>query len=120
MSEEAESIVARCHCGQVSIDLPRRPEEVTHCNCSLCSKTGFQGIYYRPEEVVVTGSADPYVRTDLTEACLTNWHCGRCGCATHWTGLGAYAAGRLGVNARLLDQKLLDGVPIKQVDGASW
>ena len=23
--------------------LPRKPDEVTHCNCSLCTKTGFQG-----------------------------------------------------------------------------
>ncbi len=117
---DGEAIVARCHCGQVSIDLPHRPDEVTQCNCTLCRKTGFQGIYYRPEEVVVHGSVDPYVRTDLDEGCLTNWHCSRCGCATHWTGLGEHAAGRMGVNARLLDVALLDGLPVKQVDGASW
>ena len=118
--KDGEAIVARCHCGQVSIDLPRGPDEVTQCNCSLCRKTGFQGIYYRPEEVTARGSVDPYVRTDLDEACLTTWHCSRCGCTTHWTGLGAHADGRMGVNARLLDEKLLDGVPFKSVDGASW
>ena len=95
--EAGERIVARCHCGQVAIDLPRRPEEVT-----------------------VSGAVDPYVRSDLDEACLTNWRCGRCGCATHWTGLGAYAEGKMGVNARMLDEKLLDGLPVKLVDGASW
>ena len=118
--EVGEGIVARCHCGQVAIDLPRRPDEVTQCNCSLCRKTGFQGIYYRPEEVTVSGAVDHYVRSDLDEACLTNWRCGRCGCATHWTGLGAYAEGKMGVNARMLDEELLDGLPVKQVDGASW
>ena len=115
-----EAIVARCHCGRVSIELPHLPDEVTQCNCSLCRNTGFRGIYYRPEEVAVTGTVDPYVRTDLDEACLTTWHCGRCGCTTHWTGLGEHAEGRMGVNARLLDDELLDGLPVKQVDGASW
>ena len=121
MSEDGDgAIAARCHCGQVSIELPRRPSEVTQCNCSLCRKTGFLGIYYQEDEIGVTGSVDPYVRSDLDEACLTNWHCPRCGCATHWTGLGVHAGKRVGVNARLLDKALLDGVPVKQVDGASW
>lgn len=117
---DGEAIVASCHCGQVSIDLLCPPVEVTQCNCSLCRKTGFRGIYYRPEDVTVRGVVDPYVRADLAEACLTTWHCGRCGCTTHWTGLGPYAAGRMGVNARLLDIRLLDGLPVKQVDGAVW
>jgi hypothetical protein len=115
-----ETLVARCHCGDVAITLPRPPEEITHCNCSLCRKTGFLGSYYRPDEVMVSGEVDPYVRTDLDEACLTNWRCRRCGCVTHWTGLGAYADGRMGVNARLLDQAVVKGLPVKQVDGASW
>ena len=114
------TLVARCHCGDVAITLPRPPDEVTQCNCSLCRKTGFMGIYYEPYEVAVRGKVDPYVRTDLDEACLTNWRCSRCGCATHWTGLGQYAEGRMGVNARLLDPDLLKDVPVKQVDGASW
>jgi hypothetical protein len=116
----SEAIVARCHCGQVAITLPALPDEITQCNCSLCSKTGFMGIYYRPEDVAVTGEVEPYVRSDLDEACLTNWRCSHCGCATHWTGLGQYAEAKMGVNARMLDAALLDGVPVKQVDGASW
>ena len=115
-----ETIVARCHCGDVTIVLPHAPTEITECNCSLCRKTGFRGIYYAPADVRVSGDVDPYVRTDLEEACLTNWRCRRCGCATHWTGLGPYADGKMGVNARMLDEALLDGIPVKAVDGASW
>jgi hypothetical protein len=120
MDGGGEALVARCHCGQVTITLPRRPDEISQCNCSLCSKTGFMGIYYRPDEVVVTGELDPYVRSDLDEACLTNWRCRHCGCATHWTGLGQYAEGRMGVNARMLHPAALKGVPVIPVDGASW
>ena len=120
MEGAGEALVARCHCGQVTITLPRRPDEIRQCNCSLCSKTGFLGIYYRPDEVVVAGELDSYVRSDLEEACITNWRCSHCGCATHWTGLGRYADGRMGVNARMLDSSLLEGVPLKPVDGASW
>nr|WP_294846883.1 GFA family protein [uncultured Sphingomonas sp.] len=115
-----EKLVARCHCGQVAITLPYVPDEVSQCNCSLCRKTGFMGIYYRPDEIAVSGDVDAYVRRDLDEACLTNWRCRHCGCPTHWTGLGQYADARMGVNARMLDTGVLDGVPVKAVDGASW
>jgi hypothetical protein len=114
------AIVARCHCGQVAITLPHLPDEVSQCNCGLCSKTGFIGIYYDPDQVIVTGAVDGYVRSDLDEPCLTNWRCSHCGCATHWTGLGQYAADRMGVNARLLDADVLKGLPVRPVDGASW
>lgn len=118
--EGSPALVASCHCGQVALTLPQVPDEVSQCNCSLCSKSGFLGIYYRPDEVMVTGDVDPYVRSDLAEACLTIWRCSHCGCPTHWTGLGRYAAGRMGVNARMLDGAVLERVPVKQVDGASW
>ena len=48
----------RCHCGACRIIVPRPPESVTQCNCSLCSKTGFQGIYFAPEVVTVEGEFD--------------------------------------------------------------
>ena len=120
MTAGGDVLVARCHCGQVAITLPHKPDEVSQCNCSLCRKSGFMGIYYRPEDVIVSGDVVPYVRDDLDEACLTNWRCSHCGCATHWTGLGKYAEDRMGVNARMLDADVLKGVPVKQVDGASW
>ena len=40
------AIVATCHCGRATIRLPRTPEQVTQCNCSLCTKTGFRGVYF--------------------------------------------------------------------------
>ena len=43
-SEHRRSVT--CHCGRVRITLAREPDDVTHCNCSLCTKSGFQGIYY--------------------------------------------------------------------------
>ena len=44
---------AKCHCGQVRIDVPRPPEWVAACNCSLCSKLGTLWAYYPDAEVSV-------------------------------------------------------------------
>lgn len=108
-----------CHCGGVRLTLPHAPDEITHCNCSVCTKTGFRGIYYPESEVEVSGKVDGYVRSDI-EAFLTLWHCPTCGVITHWTGLGDDRPDRMGVNGRLLDPDFAASLPIREVDGASW
>lgn len=115
-----------CHCGGVRLTLPHAPDEITHCNCSLCTKTGFRGIYYPAGTVTVTGAVDGYVRNDIDPLCLTNWHCRTCGVATHWTMLDEWPfpdeprPNRMGVNGRLLEPDFAAGLPIREVDGASW
>jgi hypothetical protein len=117
---DAAGIVATCHCGRATIRLPRKPASITRCNCSLCTKTGFRGVYFGSDELAIEGEFDSYVRADLKKPYLANHRCKTCGILTHWTPLSDPPHDRIGVNARLIDQALLEGVPIKQVDGASW
>ena len=112
-------LVGTCHCGRVSVTLPRRPDQVTLCNCSLCTKTGFRGVYFAPDEVVVEGELDTYVRGDLRQAYLANQRCKTCGVLTHWTMLGEGQHKRMGINARLFGSEF-DDLSINEVDGASW
>lgn len=113
-------LVARCHCGRVTIRLPRKPDYVNSCNCSLCAKTGWLGIYYSSDELVIDGEFDPYVRNDLRQTYLKVMRCTNCGIATHWEPLTPPPHQRMGVNARLVDPALLDGVEVREVDGRSW
>ena len=110
----------RCHCGACTVKLSRRPDSITQCNCSLCRTTGFRGIYYSSDEAQLAGDFDSYVRTDLDEVFLRNFRCSICGTATHWEPLTEPPFERMGINANLLDPAELEGVPIKQVDGATW
>ena len=113
-------LVAACHCGRATIRLPRKPDTITHCNCSLCTASGFQGIYYSSDELVIEGEFDSYVRSDLRQAYLKLLRCSNCGIATHWEPLTPPPHERMGVNARLVDPKLLEGIEVRQVDGRSW
>ena len=114
------ALIGTCHCGQVRITLPRRPAEVTHCNCSLCAKTGFQGVYFPSEELQIDGAFDSYVRSDSKPAYIAQHRCKHCGVITHWTPLTDPPHERMGVNARLFEPDTLTDVPVKQVDGRSW
>ena len=120
MTAGADSLVASCHCGRATVRLPRKPETVVQCNCSLCTKTGFRGVYFPSDELTVVGEFHSYVRDDLEEPYLVNYRCVHCGVLTHWTPLSDPPHERMGVNARLVDPVLLEGVPVKDVDGASW
>jgi hypothetical protein len=116
----AAPIIASCHCGRAKITLPHRPASVTQCNCSLCTKTGFRGIYFRSEELGIEGEFDSYVREDLKQPYLATHRCKTCGIMTHWTPLSDPPHERMGVNARLVDEDVLRGVPVEEVDGRSW
>ena len=113
------ALVGRCHCGRVTITLPRKPDDVTHCNCSLCTKTGFQGVYFPSRELIIEGELDSYVRSDSNPACIAQHRCRHCGIITHWTPLTDPPHDRIGVNARLFEPGTFDDVPVKHVDGRS-
>jgi hypothetical protein len=114
------ALVGTCHCGGVRITVPHKPDQVTQCNCSLCSKTGFQGIYYASDELVIEGELDRYVRADSKPAYLASLRCRQCGVLTHWVPPTDPPHERMGVNARLFEPGTFDDVPVKLVDGRSW
>jgi hypothetical protein len=103
-----------CHCGDVRLEVPSKPEWVGSCNCSLCRKLNWLVAYYPPEEVRVTGKTQAYVWGDKM---IGIHHCPRCGCLTHWATLGE-DFGRMGINARLLDDFNTDEVETRFFDNA--
>ncbi len=112
-------IEGSCHCGAVRIAVPEAPAELSSCNCSICRRTGGLFGYYRPDEVTVgdpDGRLTGYVQGD---AMLTTWHCGQCGCTTHWSPRDP-AIEKSGVNLRMFDPAIWEPLPRKLVDGASW
>ena len=111
---------AICHCGAVRIRLPRTPESITRCNCSLCRKNGSRAVYFGSHELDIKGEFDSYVRTDIDEPMIRFMRCRNCGVHTHWEPLDEPPHRRMGINANLIDDAVLEGVEQVDVDGASW
>jgi hypothetical protein len=108
-----------CHCGAVQIKVAARPQQLTSCNCSLCRRLGTLWAYYHPDQVRITrgaGTTVAYVQGDRT---LAVHHCPTCGCITHWEPTEKGRADRVAVNARLMEEQDIEGLPVRRFDGAS-
>lgn len=112
-------IEATCHCGAVHVGVPRAPENVTECNCSICRRLGARWAYYSPSEVTMPrpGSTQPYVWGDRM---LAFHRCRACGVTTHWQSLNG-DRDRMAINARLIDGLDWEPVTVRQFDGeTTW
>ena len=116
MSEQAAEHRGSCHCGQIRLTLRETPPEVSECNCSVCRRTAGLWHYCPPETVSVEGEGVAYRQGDCM---LDNWHCGVCGCVTHWTPVDP-AYPRMAVNLRMFEPELWRDLPRRFIDGASW
>jgi hypothetical protein len=106
-----------CHCGAVKVEIPRAPETLTSCNCSICRRLGTLWAYYPPAEVRVTGETQTYCWGDKT---LHLHRCVTCGCTTHWSPIDGQApSDRMGINARLLAPEVFGAARVRRLDGAS-
>src|SRR5256712_1719750 len=106
-------LLATCHCGAIRIEVPRRPQKLTNCNCSICRRYGALWAYYKVRTVRVTGHPEKtagYVWGDKT---LRLVRCRNCGCVTHWEPLKPKPNSWLGVNARNFEPSALGSVRIR-------
>ena len=110
------SVTGSCHCGAVQLAIPRAPEVVTSCNCSMCRRLGGLWAYYPPAEVSVTGPTATYRWGDKT---LDLHHCPTCGCSTHWSPVPPTDQNRMGVNMRLFAPVVVNAARVRKVNGAN-
>ena len=108
-----------CHCGKVAFEVPRAPDQVASCNCSICRRTGGLWAYYRPDEVRIDSAEGATGRYIWGDECLALHHCRTCGCITHWDNLMP-EGDRMGINARMLEGFDAEKAERKFIDGASF
>ena len=109
-----------CHCGAVTVTVPRKPPFVNFCDCSLCAKTGGVWAYYEGGEVTVEGETRSYRRTDYDKPALDIHFCPICGTTTHWVTTEHLDGDRTGVNVRIFEPEALAGTQARFPDGRNW
>ena len=113
-----------CLCGQVRIEMAKRPDFINECNCALCSKTGARWSYFHPSDVGVVGATRGYRRQDKDDPAAEIHFCERCGSTTHFTltesAISKFGNVQMGINMLLADESDLTGIELRFPDGRDW
>jgi hypothetical protein len=113
-----------CLCGQIRIELAKRPDFIHECNCTLCNKSGARWGYFHPSEVSVQGQAAGYRRADKKDPNAQLQFCSTCGSTTHFVltpnAVAKFGDSLMGVNMWLADATDLAGIELRYPDGQSW
>lgn len=112
-------LTATCHCGAVRIHVPRAPRTVTSCNCSICRRYGALWAYYKASTVQIEAPKGKLCSYSRRRKVRAFFRCKRCGCVTHYKYLKKWGSGTVGVNATNFEPRVLQGVRIRELDGAS-
>ena len=111
-------IKTTCHCGAVTVAIPRPPEALTNCDCSICRRYGTLWAYFESPEVSIDAAPGATEEYSWGRKSIAFVRCGTCGCITHWRPLAAKRGTRMGVNARNFAPEQLGPVRIRLLDGA--
>jgi len=108
-----------CHCGAVRFEVqaPARIE-VTDCNCSMCSKTGYLHLIV-PKLRFKLLSGEAALRTyEFNTRTAKHLFCSICGIKSFYVPR-SHPDG-FSVNARCLDEGTVEAMTVKALDGRNW
>ncbi|MDJ0908404.1 MAG: GFA family protein [Woeseiaceae bacterium] len=108
-----------CHCGRVrfEVDAPANIE-VTRCNCSICSKTGFLHLIVPNGDFrLLSGEGDIETYTFGTGAAKHKF-CRHCGVKSFY--IPRSHPDGVSVNVNCLDEGTVASMEITDFDGQNW
>lgn len=112
---------ASCHCGAVRLEIPRQPENLTECNCSICRRYAARWAYFSQDDVRVVSEPDAIDTYSWGDESIEFCWCRKCGCMTHYESVKKGPEGRLAVNARMMEPADVAAIPVRKFDGAvTW
>ena len=116
-----EKIVHRggCHCGAVRFEV-RAPARLTvqHCNCSMCSKTGYMHLIVPAADFTLLSGAAQLQTYTFNTGTAKHLFCTVCGIKSFYvprSNPDGYS-----VNLRCLDEGTVEQVTVEDFNGRDW
>ena len=112
------SYAGGCHCGDVRFEVTGKIEEVSVCNCSICTKTGYLHWEVDPAAFRLLTPEAPIGSYQFGTMTSKNLFCRRCG-------ISAFRRSRsspdcIDINVRCLEGVDAESLPVTHFDGRSW
>ena len=108
-----------CHCGAVRFEVqaPARIE-VTECDCSICSKTGYLHLIVPKSRFKLLSGEDVLSTYEFNTRTAKHLFCSVCGIKSFYVPR-SHPDG-YSVNARCLDPGTVESLSIRQFNGREW
>jgi hypothetical protein len=110
-----------CHCGNFEIQANSFPASVTRCNCSICRRYGALWAYYDADQIEVKAGQFPVSSYKWGKEKITFHSCSNCDCVMYHSCIGKEGTPRVGVNSRMAEPEIPQGIQVRLFDGAdTW
>ena len=107
-----------CHCGRVTFEVSGVLDEISECNCSICTKKGYLH-WIVPQESFRLLTGEDSLRTYSFNTGVAKHHfCSTCGVAPFY--IPRSDPEKIDVNARCLEGVDLATVGRRHFDGRNW
>ena len=108
-----------CHCCKVRFEVqaPRRIE-VGECNCSMCSRTGYQHLVVQKERFRLVSGEEALTSYQFNTRTAKHLFCRHCGIKSFYVPR-SHPDG-YSVNARCLDEGTFEIASVRKIDGRNW
>lgn len=108
-----------CHCGRVQYEV-RAPAdlEVTYCNCSICSMTGFLHLFVSHDAFRLLRGGDALTTYTFNTGVAQHHFCRHCGIKS-WYIPRSHPDG-VSVNANCLRPDTINSISTTSFDGRNW
>ncbi len=107
-----------CHCGRIAFEVDGRPERISECNCSICTKKGYLH-WIVPRERLRLLTPESNLATYTFNTGVARHHfCPACGVAPFY--IPRSDPDKIDVNARCLEGVELAGLARDHFDGRNW
>ena len=107
-----------CHCGRVRFRVTADLDQVTICNCSICTMKGIWHLIVAPEHFVLIQGEGDLATYQFNTKVARHRFCKMCG--VHPFYVPRSDPDKIDVNARCLDAFETLGITPKRFDGRNW
>ena len=110
--------VGGCHCGRIRFEADGELTDLSICNCSICSRTGYVHWAIPPERFRLTSGVDAYATYEFGTRVAKHHFCRICGISPFR--VARSDPDKIDVNARCLEGVDLDALTATRFDGRNW
>ena len=108
-----------CHCGAVSYEVEAPADlDVTECNCSICSKSGYLHLIVANTDFKLLSGEDDLITYTFDSGEAKHLFCKNCGIKSFY--IPRSHPDGFSVNVRCLDESTIKSIKITPFDGKNW